>query len=318
MKLFYHINLFHLKNNDMKTLRVTFIVNLFCCLSFLLQSQNHELGISLGTSNFLGDLGGANHIGVPFLEDVEPTLFRPAGGVFYRYNMKRVLSFEANFLATELRGDDKLIGNGPVFSDFWFRHYRNLNFKSFIASISVNVQLDLFRYKTKYKNHTYWTPFIGAGVGLFYMNPKANLGNGWISLQPLGTEGQGLPGHQKIYSRIQPNFPISFGIKYQYNKHWKLELSCVHHITLTDYIDDVSTVYVDPIELNANYDKEKAALVASIARRSVELDKDNLYGNVTAPGQQRGNPNNKDSYFMVLFKISYVFGTSHYDYNCFK
>jgi nucleoside-diphosphate-sugar epimerase len=47
-------------------------------------------------------------------------------------------------------------------------------------------------------------------------------------------------------------------------------------------------------------------------------DKDNLYGNVTAPGQQRGNPNNKDSYFMVLFKISYVFGTSHYDYNCFK
>lgn len=302
----------------MKNLKILVFVSVFCFVQMQLFSQKHELGISIGAANFLGDLGGANHIGVPFLQDVEPTLFRPAGGVFYRYNMKKVVSFEANIMATQLRGDDKLISDGPVYSDFWYRRYRNLNFKTFVASISANVQLDILRYKNSYRSHSYWTPFVGAGIGLFFMDPKARYNGSWVRLQPLGTEGQGLAGHRKKYSLIQPNFPLTLGIKYQYNKHWKFELSCVHHITLTDYIDDVSTVYVDPAELYANYDADKAALIASLSKRSSELDKDNLYTQVTSPGQQRGNPARKDSYFMILLKISYVFGTSHYDYNCFK
>jgi hypothetical protein len=283
-----------------------------------LQAQKHEVGLVFGAANFLGDLGGANHIGVPFLQDVEPTLFRPAGGFFYKYNLKKVVSFEVNVLATQVRGDDKLVSDGPVYSAYWYRHYRNLNFKSLIASVSFNMQIDLLRYKNTYKNHTYWTPFVGIGVGLFYMDPKASINGDWIRLQPLGTEGQGLPGHRQPYSLIQPNFPLTIGVKYQYNKHWKFELSCIHHLTLTDYIDDVSTNYVDPAELYAHYDNSKAALIYALSKRSSELDPDNLYGTITSPGEQRGNPKNKDSYFMVIFKVSYVFGTSHYDYNCFK
>lgn len=282
-----------------------------------LVAQKHEIGIGIGVSNFLGDLGGANDIGTPFLRDVEAKAFRPAGSIFYQYNFKRFISINVSLAAGELRGDDKWLSD-VMPSKFWSRHYRNLNFKSPFVELTLMAHFDLLRYKKIYKSHSYFTPFIGAGIGIFYMNPKANYNGAWIPLQPLGTEGQGLPGHRAKYSLIQPNFPISIGFKYQYNKHWKFTLECIHHITLTDYIDDVSTSYVNPTELYNNYSPEQASLIYALSRRSIELDPDNTYGAMTAPGQQRGDPKDKDSYFMVLFKVSYVFGTKRYDYNCFK
>ena len=280
-------------------------------------SQKHEIGIGLGVGNFLGDLGGANSIGTPFLKDVEPKAFRPAVSLFYQYNFKKFLSINISLSGTEVVGNDKWV-SGTRPSPYWTRNYRNLSFKSPIISLAVMANFDLLRYKTSYFSHSFFTPFIGAGIGLFYMNPKALYKGSWVALQPLGTEGQGLPGHRPKYSLIQPNFPVSIGFKYQYNKHWKFTLECIHNFTLTDYIDDVSTTYINPAELSANYSPDKAALIYALSRRSLELDPDNTYGSITGIGQQRGNAKNKDSYFMLLFKISYVFGSKRYDYNCFK
>ena len=284
--------------------------------TFAAQAQRHEIGLALGAGNFLGDLGGANHVGRTFLFDVNPQLFMPAGGIFYRYNFKKFVSLEVNLYATEVKGDDKLLAAGPVYSDFWFRHYRNLNFRSPIVELNVMAEFDLLRYKKSYFNHSYWTPYVSAGVGLFFMDPQANYGGKWVHLKPLGTEGQGLPGYKPKYSLIQPNFPVSIGIKYQLNEHWKFSVEYLHHFTLTDYIDDVSGSYVDPAVLYANYDKASADLIYGLSRRSQEIDPENVYGAVTAPGEQRGNPRNKDNYFMLLFKVSYVFHSRH-EYDCF-
>ena len=293
----------------------------FYCLLFVSieksLAQKHELGVAIGASSFLGDLGGANDIGTPFIKDVEIKAFRPAASVFYQYNFKKIVSINISLSATEVTGNDKWVDN-TYGTRYWARSYRNLNFKSPIIELTAMVHLDLLRYKNTYKTHSYFTPFVGAGVGIFYMNPKALYNGAWVALQPLGTEGQGLPGHRKKYSLIQPNFPISLGVKYQYNKHWKFTLECLHHFTLTDYLDDVSTNYIDPTELYANYTSDKAALTYALGRRSIELDNDNTYGITTSPGQQRGDPKDKDSYFMLLFKVSYLFGTKRYDYNCFK
>lgn len=282
-------------------------------LSQLAYAQKHELGISLGAANFLGDLGGSKGKARVFMVDLEPLCFRPAGGIFYRYNFKKVVSLNVNLYATELTGDDKLTDPGPVYSDEWFRKYRNLNFRSPVVELEFMVEADLLRYKDRYATHSYWTPYVGAGIGMFFMDPRSKEG---VRLQPLGTEGQGLPGHRLRYSLIQPNFPVSLGIKYQYNEHWKFSLEYLHHFTLTDYIDDVSTDYVDPAELYANYDAKTASLIYGLSRRSQELDPDNQYGNITGPGMQRGNPRFKDEYFMILFKASYVFRSKR-EYDCF-
>lgn len=296
--------------------KLFFVIVCVICIQHI-NAQKHEAGIALGVSNFLGDLGGANDIGTPFLKDVEVKAFRPAASLFYQYNAPKFFSVNIALSYTQVTGNDKWVGSERS-TKYWSRHYRNLNFTSPIVELTAMAHFDILRYKKVYKNRSYITPFLGAGVGIFYMNPKTDFGGAKIALQPLGTEGQGLPGYRPKYSRIQPNFPLSGGIKYQYNKHWKFTLECIHHITLTDYIDDVSTVYVDPADLYAHYSPELAAHIYHVGRRSPEVDPDNLYGNTTAPGQQRGDPKHKDSYFFLLFKISYVFGTKRYDYNCFK
>ena len=50
--------------------------------TFAGDDNSHEVGIAIGAANFLGDLGGANKIGTPFLRDIEPRLFRPDINVF--------------------------------------------------------------------------------------------------------------------------------------------------------------------------------------------------------------------------------------------
>ena len=70
--------------------------------------NSHELGIGIGAANFLGDLGGFNKIGTPFLKDVEPKLFRPDLNVFYRYNINYHFAAKANIMFTRLQGRDNL------------------------------------------------------------------------------------------------------------------------------------------------------------------------------------------------------------------
>lgn len=278
-------------------------------------AQKHEIGIGLGTSNFLGDLGGANGIGKPFIIDVEVKAFKPAATLFYQYNFARFFSINTNISYCQVIGDDRWVSQTRP-SKSWARHYRNLSFKSDIFEFTLLAHFDILRYKFDIHHDRYLTPFIGAGAGIFYMNPKAYYDGVWVPLQPLGTEGQGLPGHRAKYSLFQPTIPVSFGLKFQVNTNLKLTLECMHHFTFTDYIDDVSTVYLDPNELFAS-GVYNTALTYALSRRSGELQYDARFDKMTKPGAQRGDPKDKDSYFTIFLKVSYLFGKKRKEYGCY-
>ena len=70
----------------------------------------------------------------------------------------------------------------------------------------------------------------------------------------------------------------------------KLELT--HRFTFTDYIDDVSTVYYDPSVL--------ATEVSPQAAYYSNPELGNLWSRVTAPGQQRGDPTDRDGYMFLM------------------
>ena len=71
--------------------------------------------------------------------------------------------------------------------------------------------------------------------------------------------------------------------------------------SFTDYIDDVSTEYIDPNLFDKYLTPENDIIARNIH--------DKTYGIVTPgvnryePGTQRGNPNQNDSYFSLLMKI---------------
>jgi hypothetical protein len=85
-----------------------------------------------------------------------------------------------------------------------------------------------------------------------------------------------------------------------------MALEVNHRLTFTDYIDDVSTDYVDPQVFIDNMPIDQANMAIRMARRSVEVDPGFINGEVSAPGEQRGDPKDNDSFYTINIRFSYL------------
>ncbi|MFN8145177.1 MAG: DUF6089 family protein [Bacteroidia bacterium] len=259
--------------------------------------QRYEFSFGLGISNFLGELGGANQIGTNYFRDLEWSLTRMAACVGLRYKLSNYFALKSHLTYGRVSGDDKLTTE-------YFRNYRNLNFFSDIYEFNLNFEGAFqqeqvgHRYRLRkvrgmrgYELYTY--AFVGVGV--FYFDPKTTYKGTTIRLQPLGTEGQGLIPSRNRYSLVQMCIPVGIGFKYTIDRTWGVGLELGIRKTFTDYIDDVSTTYFDFANYpNANPD------AAALSDRSNQSDP-----RVTSPGEQRGDPRDKDSYMFGIFSINY-------------
>lgn len=264
-----------------------------------LNERDREYGLNLGFSSFLGDLGGSDDIGRAFWWDIDPQVTRPAIGFIFRQEVFPRIALRYNLYYSELRGDDALTQNE-------WRNYRNLSFKSPIVEGSIMVELGLNRFSGPFKKKA--TPYIYGGLGGFWFNPKANYEGKWVELQPLGTEGQGLPAYpdKQKYSRLQACFPFGGGLRVITNNNWVVGLEMACRFTTTDYIDDVSGFYPNPDYYFEYYDPATAAMAAALSDRS---DGTNPAWTQAAQSEGgRGDPNNNDTYiFGGLFTLTYHF-----------
>ena len=105
----------------------------------------------------------------------------------------------------------------------------------------------------------------------------------------------------KDYKLTQFSIPLGFGAEYSLNEDMRVGIEFGYRKTFTDYIDDVSTVYVDQTSL-LNARGQKAV---DLAYRGYEVKA----GPYPAAGTSRGNPKNKDGYYYVAitYTIRYFF-----------
>ena len=96
-----------------------------------------------------------------------------------------------------------------------------------------------------------FTPYVTFGAGIFNYDPYAYLADEKYFLRPLGTEGQGSPLYpdRKQYSAMAISVPLGVGVKYSLNERLNIGFEVLHRFTNTDYLDDVSTNYVDQTAL---------------------------------------------------------------------
>lgn len=278
-----------------------------CATSALAQSWpflRNEIYGGLGASNFLGELGGANQIGTNGIKDLEFSLTKPNITVGYRFVVTTNFAIRANFTQAWVSGDDAKT-NEPV------RQNRNLNFKSPITELALmfeyypfSEKIDhMYRMKgVKGKRPRYLSPYITAGIGAFYFNPKGNYNGTWYKLQALKTEGQGLPGGPTPYKKISLCIPVGIGLKYALSKTWSVGFELVGRKTFTDYLDDVSTVYYDPIAL-----AQVNPLSPLLADPNLGLVAGATTPNADGTGAQRGDSKDKDSYMLAIFSVHYRF-----------
>ena len=262
-----------------------------------------QAGVSIGASTFFGDLGGSRGLGAPFIRDLDPPVTRPAIGAYLHYNFTHIMGIRFNAFYTMVSGDDALGGANDPSDLGWSRKYRNLSFKSNIFEVSTTIDINFLPYIPGSDQYPF-TIYGTFGIGAFYFNPKALYNGTWVELQPLGTEGQGLPQYpgKKKYSRIALAFPVGMGLKYNFSKDVVFSFEISHRFTTTDYIDDVSTVYPDPAFIYQAYDDNTADLITALADRS-----DKSYPQATVPGEQRGDPSDFDGYtFAGIFSMSWI------------
>lgn len=259
--------------------------------------QRYEFSFGAGISNFLGELGGANQIGTHYFRDLEWSQTRLALAIGLRYKLSNYFALNSHLTYGRVSGDDKLTTE-------FFRNYRNLSFFSDIYEFNVNFEGAFqqeqigHRYRLRkvrgirgYELYTY--AFVGAGI--FHMDPKASFQGSTLRLQPLGTEGQGLIPSRSKYSLFQFCIPVGVGFKYTMDQQWGVGLELGIRKTFTDYIDDVSTTFFD----FASYPGSDP-LAALVADRSNHTKPE-----ITAPGAQRGDPRENDSYMFAIFSINY-------------
>ncbi len=253
-------------------------IGLFIALTSSAQRKKRsaEVGVFLGGSYYIGEINPTAHLN---------QFTKPAGGFVFRYNMNSRLSARLNFLAGSIEGHDSFSNSDAAIQ-------RNLNFKSPINELSVQLEFNFFDYQIGNEKRKF-SPYLFLGIAGFKFNPQGQLDNGnWVALQPLGTEGQGLEGgaSKKKYKLIQLSIPFGVGAKANLSKNIGISFEWGMRKTFTDYLDDVSKKYYDPTVLAATRG-ETAAILSDPS-----IGTDPGYRNT---GRQRGNPTNKDWYSFV-------------------
>ena len=236
--------------------------------------RNGELLLAAGGMSYIGDLNNQSALGMPH--------GAAAVGLRYRLDNRWALRFE--------------LACGSIASpEKDYIRQRNLSFRSDIWELSGVGEFNFAPFGGP--NDRLWTPYIFGGLAVFYFNPMASYvradgSTAWAELQPLHTEGQGSQAYsgRQPYRLVQVSLPFGVGVKVRLSKVFTVAAQYGFRKTWTDYLDDVSTTYVEPSVLLANADD--GALAVQLADRSGEVTP----GFSNAPGIKRGDDSLDDWY----------------------
>ncbi|MEZ4911215.1 MAG: DUF6089 family protein [Saprospiraceae bacterium] len=282
------MNLFHkLKNYKNEMMYKTLII--FFCLYLLnsseLRSQYSELGIGVGLTTYWGDLNS------DVLLNNITTNSGLAFQLQYKYLYRNRWGLKAAFTHGQVKAHDQN-------SSLDWQKLRNLSFRSPINEFGVFAEYYILGFNST-KGSFPFQPYISLGATYFAFNPSTIYQGYEIELQPLGTEGQGLPGYPDLYRKHSYGLAFGGGAKWIFSEAINLSADILMRRTGTDYLDDISTYYI-------NYDEFKALksnLAPELSNRMGEYLGQSESVRV-ATGSQRGGKDITDYYFVAMISLN--------------
>lgn len=207
--------------------KILFLCIIFCSSLAVVKAQRLEVGLMGGYTVYSGDLS-RSEFGL---------YFQDAGiayGVFARYDIAKMISAKLSINYADSRGDDAN-GSNPE---------RDLNFRSDVFEISLVGEMNLYGVAQKNDNFLF-VPYLFAGIGIFNFSPEGRFEDTFVELQPLGTEGQGLPGYEAPYQLTQVMVPLGIGAKMTLNNKITIGFEIGARKLFTDHFDDISGAEVN-------------------------------------------------------------------------
>ncbi len=313
---------------------------------FTKQKKYYYISAGVSFMNYFGDIAPKSGILSTKIASTRPGFSGSFGyRIGPRYTIQASLSYGTLF------GDDNKAAD-PTGETSNYRYKRNLHFRNDILELAVVGIFDLFQNQGSYLSRVQITPYALIGIAGFHHNPKAlapetNVHTGaaipeagkWVKLQPLGTEGQHadlLPTDANFgiepYSLWQLAIPFGLGARYKLGEALDISFDISFRYLFFDYIDDISSNYVDLDVLDND-------LAKVMSDRSVEptgaktgddrtqyisgwnvnpytgRDGSNTYNVVYGygsehPTNKRGGASDNDIYYVTSIKVSYIIGSS--------
>jgi len=262
----------------------------FVCLAVFAQRKlpyKWEYGGHIFASNYLGEMGGKEKTRRDFIADIKLGQTRYDFGAYARRKFNQDFSVKAQLAYIRIQGADALSTNPG-------RVGRNLSFFNNLIELGAHGEYYFYQNNDmsrgsglgRKKKRIDFKSYIFGGLAGFYNNPKTMYQGSKVKLRPLQTEG-------KKYKAVQLAIPIGAGFVYTINRQLKIGFEFDLRKTFTDYVDDVSTVYVAGAPAVAN-------------RRDEVTDPYLPHPDNYAAGQKRGDPKHKDFYMTTGVTVGYA------------
>lgn len=306
--------------------------------------QFTSVSFGLAALNYFGDLAPLSRSASTNIGNTRPGV---EIGVSHKFGP--FYSLRGSLAWGRLKGSDEAAD--PFNEISLARYARNLSFRNDIVEFALTAQVDLIQNPAGAYSRPLITPYVFGGIAVFYHNPKAlapefdQAGNAipeantWVALQPLGTEGQFSAEYNvEPYSLVQISLPIGIGARLRLNEAFDIGIELGYRYLFTDYIDDVSGLYVDLGTLNSPVARalsdrsREASFIETGAARNFDLinarynlstyqsagdgqtyEVFNGFGRFRDAsevdnGNVRGNADDNDIYFVSVIKLSYILG----------
>ncbi len=245
--------------------------------------RGSELGMWLGVSTYYGDLKPRINLSNASI----------AGGVNFRHNFNDRIAYKLSLNYIRISAEDSDATNT-------FQLTRNLSFYNDLFEVSHQMEFNFLPYIHGSDNEFY-TPYLFGGISGLLFNPKAKLDfnqdgiDETYVLRDFGTEGQRF-GEE--YARFTMAVNFGFGIKFDINIDWSINIEIMGRSTFTDYLDDVSSTYPDKNRLRLLRGDIAVAL----------SDRSDLNLDIATTSNQRGNARDRDLYYTFGVSIMRYFG----------
>ena len=281
----------------------------FCAavlLSFFVKAQRYEIGVQLGMSNLVGDIGNTSYVlQKPILNDLSNFGIPFYGGLVYRMNFNPYQTLRFNLGYSHIQFSDLEAKEN-------YRRNRKLSGTNEVYEGDVLFEYNLFPVNDEQKSLL--SPYIFGGLGAMITNvAQAKLDHDFNRTSSGTAIAPTAPNDFKTtqtYTQSQKatmSIPFGVGLKYKFNYNWALFGEFMFRPTFSDGID-YSMISNKDVKVTYNKDvldeTGKKSLLQTDPYLAVAKQREADF----VKNREIGNINSKDWVNSITLGISYSFG----------
>ena len=293
-------NLFITPNN-----RILFL--LFFLLTFsAVSAQRHELGLKLGMSNLVGDIGRTNYVlQKPFNDNLSVVGIPFYGGLIYRMNFNPYQTVRLDVGYNHIQFSDN-------YAKEQYRKNRGLSGTNSAAEASV-----VFEYYFRPVNNeqqSMLSPYVFGGVGGLLTNVNRvifvndfNRDSADNPLAPTTDDDFVTTEEFESTRKLVMAVPFGAGLKYKFNYNWALSGEFTFRPTFSDAID-YSSIGDKDYKITYNKDITQEGNNRSLLQQEPYATEAKQRAQEYLDARNIGNKNSKDWINSITLGLTYSFG----------